>query len=80
MDIYSHGFSVGYQNIHGLHTTEQDAKASKLENELKNDIEIWSEIWGCECELKLIIISMVLLIHKNMLGSQRGENREDLLF
>ena len=50
MDIYSHGFSVGYQNIHGLHD-DAGCKASKLENELKNDIEIWSEIWGCECEL-----------------------------
>ena len=45
------GLSVGYQNIHGLHDNF-GCKASKLEICLKNDIEIWSEIWGCECKLK----------------------------
>ena len=42
---------MGYQNIHGLHDN-LGCKASKLETELKNDIEIWSEIWGCTCNLK----------------------------
>ena len=44
------GLSVGYQNIHGLHDN-LGCKASKLETSLKNDIEICSEIWGCECNL-----------------------------
>ena len=44
-------FSVGYQNIHGLHD-KIGCKAGRLENELKNDIEIWSEVWGCECKIK----------------------------
>ena len=51
MNINIQGFSVGYQNIHGLHDNT-GCKARSLENELKNDIEIWSEVWGCECELE----------------------------
>ena len=45
------GLSVGYQNIHGLHDSI-GCKAIRLENELKCDIEIWSEIWGGECKLE----------------------------
>ena len=44
------GLSVGYQNIHGLHDN-LGCKASKIETSLKNDIEIFSEIWGCDCNL-----------------------------
>ena len=41
---------MGYQNIHGLHDAV-GCKASRLESQLKNDIEMLSEIWGCECKL-----------------------------
>ena len=41
-------FSVCFQNIHGLH----GSLGCELEKELKNDIEIWCEVWGCECKLE----------------------------
>ena len=47
---YIKNFSVGYQNIHGLHD-QLGCKAKRLECELRHDIEILSEIWGCNCKL-----------------------------
>ena len=83
VDIYSHGFSVGYQNIHEVHDGT-GCKASRLENDLKNDIEFWSKIWDCECELKYDNclyetiepqkhdgVTKTCWGHKNMLGSQK---------
>ena len=43
-------FSVGFQNVHGLHD-HLGCKSNRLENELKHDIEIWCETWGCNCDL-----------------------------
>ena len=49
--MYSiNSFSVGYQNIHGLHD-QMGCKAKRLEDELRHDVEIWSEVWGCNCTL-----------------------------
>ena len=42
------GLSVGYQNIHGLHD-KIGCKVERLEIDLKHDIEIWTETWGCNC-------------------------------
>ena len=47
---YIENFSVGFQNVHGLHD-HLGCKAERLENELKCDIEIWCETWGCNCAL-----------------------------
>ena len=65
------GFSVGYQNIHGLHDSI-GCKASRLENELKNDIEIWSEIWGCECELEFNNYDFELIEPQKHIGVKKG--------
>ena len=51
MNPATQNFSVGFQNIHGLHGP-LGCKASDLERELKNDIEIWCEVWRCECGLQ----------------------------
>ena len=73
------GFSVGYQNIHGLHDS-LGCKSRKLENELKNDIEIWSEVWGCECKLKFDDYEFEIIEpQKHTGGLQRVENQEVLL-
>ena len=45
------GLPVGYQSIDGLHDST-GCKAARLENESKCDIEIWSEIWRCECKFE----------------------------
>ena len=65
------GISVGYQNIHGLHDSI-GCKASRLENELKNDIEIWSEVWGCECELKFANYDFEIIKPQKHAGIKKG--------
>ena len=44
-------FSVGFQNIHGMHHVS-GCKLREVGNELTHDIEILGETWGCKCELE----------------------------
>ena len=44
-----HNFTVGYNNIQGLHD-KNGCKIPEITKDLTNDIEILSETWGCNCE------------------------------
>ena len=46
----SRKFTVGFHNIHGMHDST-GCKIAELKNELSSDIEIFAEIWGCNCVL-----------------------------
>ena len=45
-----HNLTIGYQNIQGLHN-QNGCKLTHLTQNLKDDIEIWSETWACKCEI-----------------------------
>ena len=45
----SYNLTIGYLNVQGLHN-KNGCKLPQLNSELNNDIEIFSEIWACECE------------------------------
>ena len=44
--------TVGYHNVCGLHN-KHGCKVYDLIPELLNDIEIWSEIWACNCDISV---------------------------
>ena len=71
MNPATQNFSVGFQNIHGLHGP-LGCKASDLERELKNDIEIWCEVWGCECELEFEDYTFEIIEPQKHLGVTKG--------
>ena len=75
MKLNIQNFSVGFQNIHGLHGS-LGCKVHELEKELKNDIEIWCEVWGCECKLEFDNYSFEIM----EVVLQRVGNQEDSLF
>ena len=43
--------SIGFHNIQGLHE-KNVCKINEIKEEQSNDIEIFVETWGCNCELK----------------------------
>ena len=71
-------FSVGYQNIHGLHDSI-GCKAGRLENELKNDIEIWSEVWGCECKIKFDDYDCEIIEPQKHISTKKGRKSGGLI-
>ena len=71
MNLNIQNFSVGFQNIHGLHGP-LGCKTRDLEKELKNDIEIWCEIWGCECKLEFDDYSFEIMEPQKHLGITKG--------
>ena len=64
-------FSVGFQNIHGLHDN-LGCKAKRLEDGLRNDIEIWCEVWGCECELNFENYLIEIVEPQKHMGVKKG--------
>ena len=64
-------FSIGFQNIHGLHGA-RGCKAIDLEKDLTNDIEIWCEIWGCDCELSFDEYNLETIRPQKHLGVTKG--------
>ena len=48
--ILKHKFSIGFQNIEGLHDGV-GCKINEIKPQLSNDIEILAETWGCNCEV-----------------------------
>ena len=64
-------FSVGYQNIHGLHDN-LGCKAKRLEKDLKHDIEIWSEVWGCDCTLNFEDYTSKIIEPQKHIGIKKG--------
>ena len=49
MNLSPIDFSIGYQNIDGLHTKTFSCKLPYLQSKLIHDIEVFSEAWGgCE--------------------------------
>ena len=47
-----HSLTLGYHNVSGLHN-KHGCKVYDLIPELLNDIEIWSEIWACNCDISV---------------------------
>ena len=47
-------------------------KAKRLENELKHDIEIWSEVWGCDCTLKFENYAFEIVEPQKHIGVKKG--------
>ena len=64
-------FSVGYHNIHGLHD-QLGCKAKILEKDLKHDIEIWSEVWGCEHILEFENYELDIIEPQKHAGVKKG--------
>ena len=48
--IGDHNFSVGFQNIEGLHGGT-GCKVNEILQGLSNDVEILVETWGCNCDI-----------------------------
>ena len=48
--MHMHNLTIGYHNVGGLHN-KQGCKVPHLIPELLNDIEVWSEIWACNCDI-----------------------------
>ena len=71
-NIHFQDFSIGYQNIHGLHDSLGSCKAKHLEIDLSNDIEILTEIWGCECELKFDDYTIEIIKPQKHIGITKG--------
>ena len=71
MEYIIENFSVGYQNIHGLHD-QLGCKAERLENELKHDIEILSEVWGCNCILTFENYKFDIIEPQKHVGVKKG--------
>ena len=49
---HAHNLTLGYHNVSGLHN-KNGCKVYDLIPELFNDIEIWSEIWACNCDISV---------------------------
>ena len=64
-------FSVGFQNLHGLHDC-LGCKANRLESKLENGIEIWCEVWGCECNSNFENYDHLIIQPQKHIGINKG--------
>ena len=66
-------FSVGFQNIHGLHNGI-GCKMKDVMNGLSNDIEILAETWGCKCEHNFSEYFAEYVFPQKHAGVKKGRN------
>ena len=78
MDIDCINFSVGFQNIQGLHNAV-GCKVNDLKESLSNDIEILAETWGCNCNVTYEGYTYVAVKPQKHEGITRGRKSGGLI-
>ena len=71
--IWDHNFSVGFQNIQGMHGG-MGCKVNEIKAGLTNDIEILAETWGCNCDISF----ENYIPHHVSPQKHHGEEREEI--
>lgn len=66
-------FSVGFQNIQGLHHGNT-CKMTDILHDLTNDIEILAETWGCKCEHDIEGYFAEYVNPQKHMGVKKGRN------
>ena len=65
-------FSIGYQNIEGLHSPTFDCKLPYMQSKFSHDIEVLSEAWGkCDHEKNIPGYNLIEHIHPHKLTNVR---------
>ena len=70
MDL-SHKFSIGFQNIQGMHNSS-GCKINEIKEKLSDDIEILAETWGCDCNVSFENYTPHFVSPQKHLGVKKG--------
>ena len=64
-------FTTAFQNIDGMHDA-LGCKADEIAGNLSSDIEIFTEVWGCKCELYFENYTLSQVAPQKHLGVKKG--------